>query len=302
MPWTESRSRDEWLAEVRRRGERMQRRRRVAVCAVGAAALLLPALALASFSAGGGRDRQLHVAAGGPVPTSSGAGVGAPPVAGGENDAPTTTAPTTGAALPESSPPAGPLLSTTTTEAHGRVAVINGAQVSPSTAREIDDPVVRPVPRDPSAGSGSAAGGPGASPPPVATTVPANDPALAACPASEVRVTVTTDKPSYAAGEGVRWSSTLENRSATTCLVSGRAFFRVENGAGKTVSSFVYTANYMMPVKAEPGKTITNTASWDQRDCTGSACVQAPAGSYVVVAEWTEGGPYVGRGSFQIGG
>ncbi|MDQ4068281.1 MAG: DUF4232 domain-containing protein, partial [Actinomycetota bacterium] len=180
-------------------------------------------------------------------------------------------------------------------EVHRRLNTVNGAPVP-------DDPVVRPSPPTTTGGdSGEARGGaPSASPPP--STVPPGDPALAACPASDVRVTVTTDKSIYAPGETVRWSSTLENRSGTTCLVSGRAFFHVENAAGKTAGSFPYTADYMLPVKAEPGKTITNTGSWDQRDCSGSSCVQVPNGSYVVVAQWTEAGPYVGKGAFQVAG
>ncbi|MDQ4069987.1 MAG: hypothetical protein M3203_11035, partial [Actinomycetota bacterium] len=60
MPWTESRSRDEWLAEVRRRGERIRRRRRLAVSAVGAVALLVPGAALVSLSSAGGPDPQLR--------------------------------------------------------------------------------------------------------------------------------------------------------------------------------------------------------------------------------------------------
>ena len=134
------------------------------------------------------------------------------------------------------------------------------------------------------------------------TVPPAPDPSLTVCPVSQVRVTVTPQKATYALGEMVRWSSTLENRSGTTCLVSGRAFFHVEDTSGKTVGSFAYTADFQRPVKAEPGQTFSSALSWDQRDCSGGSCVQVPSGTYVIVAEWTEAGPFVGRGSFQIGG
>jgi hypothetical protein len=83
--------------------------------------------------------------------------------------------------------------------------------------------------------------------------------------------------------------------------VSGRAFFHVEDATGATVASFPHTADFQLPVKAEPGRTFTNSFSWDQTDCGPGPCAQVPAGTYTVVAEWTEAGPYVGRGSFSIG-
>ena len=290
MPWTEARSRDEWLAEVRRRGERIRRRRQLAVGALGAVALLVPGYAMVSLSSAGQAERRLQVAAGAPDTTAVPA-TGIPSVLGGDDVAPTTTV----LAGPQSIPPEGPLYSTTTTEVHRRVASVNGVPV------DRDDPVVRAGPPPTTGGdSGSVRSSP-ALPPPSSTTAPPNEPALAACPASGVRVTVTTGGP-YVPGEKVQLSSTLENRSGTACLAPGRAFFRVENAAGKNVGSFAYTANYMLPVKVEPGKTITSTTNWDQQDCSGAACVQVPAGSYVAVAEWTEGGHYVERGSFQISG
>ncbi len=293
MPWTESRSRDEWLAEVRRRGEHLRMRRRLALSAVGAVALLAPALAMVSYSSGGETGRQFQVAAGGPAPTTRDAAPSLPTVMGEADAIPTTTALAGAAPLPEVTAPAGPLYSTTTTEVHRRVSSINGV-------RGNDDAAARPSPPTTTTGSDSVPRSP-VMPVPPSTTVPPGDSSLSACPTGDVKVTVTIDKPDYTPGETVTWSSTLENGAATTCLVSGRAFFHVEDTAGKTVGSFPYTANYMLPVKAEPGKRITNTGRWNQEDCSGPTCTQVPPGKYVVVAEWTEGGPWVGRGSFQIG-
>ena len=155
-----------------------------------------------------------------------------------------------------------------------------------------------PPPPQSTGGQSLSAGGPStpASPgPDLQSTVPA-------CPPEGVRVLVATDQSSYAPGQTVRWTSTLENRSATACLLPSRAYFRVENAAGKVVGAFATTADYRMPVKAEPGKVFTSSLGWDQKDCSGSACVQVPAGTYVVVADWTEGGSFTARGSFQIGG
>lgn len=297
-PWTEQGSRDAWLAEVVRRGERIRSRRRMTATAVVAAALLGPAIVATSLSAGGEGGRQLRVAAGGPA--SAGAGGELPSVMGG-TDAPAGEIPPAPA---ERTAPAEPqYLLTTTTAVAARAA--GGSPPPDPSARVVDDPVVRPAPATgpPSGSTGgtsssSANSGPRAVP---STTVPPQQPALAACPAADVRVTVSTERSTYAPGETVRFSSTLENRSATACLVSGRAFFSVENGAGRTVSSFAYTMEYMLPVRAEPGQAFTNRGTWDQQDCSGPACVQAAAGTYVVAAGWTEGGPYTGRGSFQIG-
>ena len=51
---------------------------------------------------------------------------------------------------------------------------------------------------------------------------------------------------------------------------------------------------------AEPGKSFSSSFTWDQKNCSGSSCAQVPAGTYVVIADWTESGPYSGRSSFQI--
>lgn len=287
-PWTEPGSRDEWLAEVVRRGERIRSRRRTAATAAVAAALLGPAMVAASLSAGGDAGPHVQVAAGGPPAVAPGAAGELPSVPGGNDTIPTE---------PQ-------YARTTTTTVQLRAPGDSEPPAPDPSSRVVDDPVIRPAPvtRPPSGSTGgttSSSANSGARTTP--STVPPEPPALAACPVAEVRVTVSTEKPTYAPGELVRFSSTLENRSGTACLVSGRAFFSVENGAGRTVGSFAYTADYMMPVRAEPGQAFTNRGSWDQRDCSGSACVQVAAGTYAVVAGWTEGGPYTGRGSFQIG-
>ncbi|HET7721551.1 MAG TPA: hypothetical protein VFK43_16400, partial [Acidimicrobiales bacterium] len=71
MPWTDSRSRDEWLAEVRRRGTRIRRRRRVALGAVGALALVLPVSVTAAVLSGGA-ERPVELSVAGPAPTGAG--------------------------------------------------------------------------------------------------------------------------------------------------------------------------------------------------------------------------------------
>ena len=111
---------------------------------------------------------------------------------------------------------------------------------------------------------------------------------------------MSTEKAAYRPGETVRGASTLENRSAEACLLPTRGFFKVSNAGGEVVGTFAYTADFRFPVTAEPGKTFTSTFSWEQLDCAGSACVQVPPGTYTVVADWTESGPYTGSTTFQI--
>lgn len=282
MPSTEPRPSKEWLAEVKRRGERIRRRRRLVLAAVSALALVLPAGAMITYL-GDGRGPDLRVAASGPPP-AAGAGGGAAEV------------PPEAPAVPPEEP-----ATTTTTEVHERVAVINGSAVPrvPTTVPPADDPVVRtptPTTTDPSGNASSPVSTVG---PTATTAVSAPGPALAPCAASEVGVTVSTEKAVYAPGETVRASSVLENRSAAACLLPTRAFFRILDVAGKDVGSFAYTADFRYPVRAEPGKTFSSGVTWDQKDCSGPVCVQVPAGTYTAVADWTESGPYSGRTTFR---
>lgn len=320
MPWTGSRSRDEWLAEVRRRGERIRRRRWLATVVVGALALAMPVGVVATLL-GARSDRGVELTATAPGPAVGGEG-SAPTipttVAGGDTPA------LSGATAEQGTPPSGGVSPPTTAEVHGRVASVNGSPPppSPTSGPPADDPVVRAAPAAPSGNSGSATGAPsvpggppgastgsgaasgglGASPsaPGPPAPAPTDDPPPAPCPAADVDVTVTTEKGAYAPGETVTGSSSLVNRSATTCLLPTRAFFRILDARGRTVSSFAYTMELRMPVEAEPGRTVTSGFTWDQQDCSGSSCAQVPAGTYVAVADWSETGPYTGRVSFRI--
>ena len=287
MPWTESRSREEWLAEVQRRGTRIRRRRRVGFGVVGALALVLPVGVTATVLSGGA-DRAVELSVAGPAPAGDRTPAPAPPneLATGEVPAVATTA---------VDPP------TTIAEPQSRVGSAHGRTEPPTAtgAPPGDDPLVRPpTPTTIPSGNSSSP----ALTVPAATTVPpaSTEPAPAPCASSEVRVTVATEKAGYGPGEAVRGSSTLENRSTGACLLPTRGFFKVLNAAGKDVGNFAYTADFRFPVRAEPGKTFTSTFTWDQRDCTGSACVQVPPGTYTVVADWTESGPYTASTTLQV--
>ena len=254
------------------RSRRTPRRRgRLTLAIIGALALGLAAGALVAF-VGDDDGGDLRLTAAGPAPAD-----GTPPPA------------------PPNQPPTGevpPEVTTTTTVDSLTVTRVHPRTSPPQPA----DPVVRPPATDPSGSTSS----PILAPPPSTTVAPSTAPAPAPCPAGEVGVTVGTDRAAYGPGQTVQGSSTLENRSASACLLPTRAFFRIVNAAGKDVGSFAYTLEFRMPVRAEPGKTFTSTFTWDQLDCAGSACAQVPPGTYTAVADWTEGGPYTGSTTFQI--
>ena len=292
MAWNEPRSRDAWLAEVKRRGGRMRRRRQLATAVVGALAIVLPVSAVTTLL-GGDADRstqELSVAGpalGGRAAPEAGIDGPSQPAAV-EDPAPTTTI-----AEPQLRVETGPAR----TEPGFPLPTLPSPALQDASPRA-DDPVVRPPTTVPDSANSSS---PAQSPAPATTVAPA-EPALAPCPTSEVGVAVTTSSTSYAPGQTVQGSSTLENRGPAACLLPTRAFFKVLDAAGKDVGTFAYTADFRYPVKAEPGRTFTSAFSWDQRDCTGSACVQASPGTYTAVAEWTESGPYSASTTFRIAG
>ncbi len=171
------------------------------------------------------------------------------------------------------------------------------APSSPTTSLEPENGVPPTTPADPD-GSQSSPIQPIPSDPIVP---PGGDPSLAACPPADVAVTVTTGKASYAPGETVTGSSTLENRSSTACLVPARVRWAVQDLAGNDVSGFAYTADYALPVKAEPGQSFPGTFSWNQNDCRDVPCVPVAPGTYVLVGRWSEGGSFSAQATFQVG-
>lgn len=287
MGWIDpsGRSRDEILADVLGRGGRIRMRRRTALALAGVLALVLPIGAFVAMVPDGGRAVNV-TAAGEPLSSEPGSPSGA-------GDAPVDL--TTTIVTPEGTDP-GSLPPTTSVAPQGPV---RGGAPPTSTA------TTRPGTGQPAAGSppativgdGNSSSGPALTTP---TTIPSAGPPLAVCPVADVTVTVSTGKATYAPGEMVTGSSSLQNRSNVACLVSGRGFVHIEDAAGRTVSSFAYTADFQMPVKAEPGQTFSTPFTWDQRNCSSNPCVQVPAGTYVVVANWTEAAPYSGRGTFSV--
>ena len=254
----------------------------------GALALALPVGALIAVVPDG--QRQLNVTAAGTSPPSALRSTSEGDMA---IDVTTTTV------TPAGTEPAAPPSTWAATAAAGPQAgrgyapATTAVTAGPGAGQPVGGSASTPKPADDRAG-----GGPAVSMP--TTTAPVTGPPLQACAVGDVKVTVSTAKATYAPGETVTGVSTLENRSGVACLVSARAFFRIEDTGGRVVSSFAYTADFRMPVKAEPGQTFADRFTWNQLNCTSNPCVQVPGGTYVVVADWNEAGPYSGRGSFSV--
>ena len=294
MPWTESRSRDEWLAEVQRRGTRIRRRRRAGYSVVGALALVLP-VSLTATALRSGPERAVELSVAGPAPVGGMAPLPTPPneLATGDVPAP--------AATPFEAP------TTTVAEVHERLAAINGVagpRSVPTSVVPADDPVVRPTTTlaPPAAVTfGSPIESPTQSKAAGAVVASAAPPAP--CAPEALQIDVVPSKATFAAGETVTGTSFVQTGRATGCLAPVPASFRIEEVAtGKVVGSSASVTEHPSPLMAEAGKMYTSTFSWDQKDCSGSLCAQVPSGLYQAVVQWSGGGPYRGWGEFRIAG
>lgn len=329
MPWTESRSREEWLAEVQRRGGLIRRRRRVRFGVVGALALVLPVSVTATVLRSA-PERAVELSVAGPKPAGEvpGATSTVPIQAGGGGVG------SAGSSTEQASPPAGaPSPTTTTTEVHRRVASANGSVEDPTPPSSVPPegaPAIAgaepPAGRSSSLASSAAPNSaleapPGSTGPPITRLRP--------CAASEVKATVTMDQTVYTQGQAVSGSSTLENISGSDChlelvdsegRVISKAFFRIEDAAGGAEwFQSIEMSNcgceqrdgkwVLVPV--EPERTISHRFAYEPSECAESCPVVASAGRYSVVVEWMspsdydtkvrDSGRYIARGSFQYG-
>ena len=212
-PTIENRSRDEWLAEVKRRGGRLRRRRRVGFGAVAALALVLPVSVTASvLRSGSERAVELSVAGPAPMPTEGASSTPSRSLV----DEPVDDS---SAATTDDAPPlaGAPSPTTTTTEVHRRVATLSDPVVEP-TPKTVpasvppDDPVVTSPPMTLTlapTGTVPASSSTGTT---LSTTGPQTRPM---CLGSEFGFTVGTDKAAYATGEPVKVMATVEKRTAT---------------------------------------------------------------------------------------
>ena len=123
------------------------------------------------------------------------------------------------------------------------------------------------------------------------TTTP--KPAVAACVPAQIAVAIATDRPSYAPGQQVKVTSTLRNTSSVTCSYNGYSFTsEFKDETGKSFGGAALIADSFADVPFAPGQVLTNSASWDHRQCPEPACAPLPPGVYTVVVTWGFGATY----------
>lgn len=137
-------------------------------------------------------------------------------------------------------------------------------------------------------------------PAPTTTTRPAGAPA---CSPAQISGSVSTDRPRYAAGQEVRVTGTLRNRSSAPCTYNGYAFTSAfKDLAGTTLVGQSVIADSFGDVTLRPGETISHSGSWGQRVCTDAGCNPAPPNPYTAVVTWNMAGfTYEFSTSFIVG-
>lgn len=240
--------RQELLARVVGRGERLRQRRRVAWGAAAVSAVLAVAVPAAVWRGASDSGSRVVSASGGPAAPGPSADTGA------TTDGTTTVPAPSDSAVPATPPPSDARPTTTT---------------SRPAARE-PSPVVPPPPQSPT---------------PTAQAGAVEQPPR--CTPADLEVNATTDKTSYGPGEVVRVSGTLRNRSSQTCTYGASLRFEVRDGAGTPVFGYGGHAHYIAgqePRLAPEESVATFPGQWDQQICAGmNGCTPAPPGVYTIV-------------------
>jgi hypothetical protein len=120
------------------------------------------------------------------------------------------------------------------------------------------------------------------------------------CTATQLEAAVTTDKVSYAQGEQVRITSTLRNRSATTCTYPSFVFSAtILSPGGATITGFSRQGD--APGALGTGQANEASVTWDRVSCPSPFCTQSTPGTYSVSVTWNfPGGPYMATKTFDL--
>ena len=115
---------------------------------------------------------------------------------------------------------------------------------------------------------------------------------LVACSAAALAASVTTDNTSYALGKTVLATSRVVNRGATTCTFPDDAV-QVINDQNATIfwcwfSHEQHFTNFSGGL--EPGRSLTDTCSWQQQDLRTASRAQVPPGTYRFLVTWRSSG------------
>lgn len=108
-----------------------------------------------------------------------------------------------------------------------------------------------------------------------------------ACTSSDVALSLLADRQQYTAGQPVQLTSTVSMHTpGATCSMSPTATFTASNGTVQVWSGCGGPCPSASAVVLGIEAPVVATATWDQSACTGAGCPRAPAGSYMVSADW----------------
>ena len=102
-----------------------------------------------------------------------------------------------------------------------------------------------------------------------------------------------TDATSYAIGQVVKLTTSLRNRSATTCYFNGYGLtMSFLDPGGKVLTAINVIADDIQYRPFVPGQVLTHSVPWDPHTCQFQPCSE-PSGVYSVQAKWGfSGGTY----------
>lgn len=287
MDWSDddqppTRTRDELLAHVERRGDDLRRRRRAGRALAGVAAVLavtaLGGLATIDDDQGGA----VQVATDGPSGTAGPETLSEPSVA---EPWPALAPP--GIPMPGPPPVSEPPPSTIPGQ---------GSDPSmPTTTSAATTPTVPAAPTTattPTTTRGS-------------TTTPPSTIRGPRCRPDQLAVAASPSKPEYRPGEKVVVTSTVRNRSSTPCYHNSYSFrFEFTAPDGRSlIGGDNHADGFNEQSTLAPGQWMTEIADWYQLDCADSAvrCVQAAPGTYTATVSWSlEAPPVEATTSFQL--
>lgn len=131
---------------------------------------------------------------------------------------------------------------------------------------------------------------------PGATATSTTVSAKPACTSAQIEVTAASDQASYLPSQTATISSTIRNRSSSTCYYLGYNFgVAFTDKAGATYGGQSLVSDVLEDTPLAPGQRITHTVTWDHRQCPVTiTCGALPAGAYTATVTWVfPGGPYV---------
>ena len=169
--------------------------------------------------------------------------------------------------------------SSTVVESTTTTSTTIAATTSTTSRRSTTTTSRRTTTTRPPAGSTTTAGPP--------TTAP---PGVKLCTPAELVASIDTDRDSYTPAQAVKVTTTLRNRSSTTCFYNGYGFkIDYKNDAGTSFGAVHLIADSFRDVPLGPGETLTQTPTWDHQACE-PGCRPLPPGAYLATASWMLGG------------